>query len=61
MYARTLVTFMVAPGRTFGFVGGLGGDIPLGEDWFVGLEADATVWSRKVVPVDFRVGVGHAF
>jgi hypothetical protein len=61
VYARTLVTFMVAPGRTFGFVGGLGGDIPLGEDWFVGLEADATVWSRKVVPVDFRVGVGHAF
>jgi hypothetical protein len=61
MFVRTAVAAMVTPDRTWAFVGGLGGDVPLWKGGFLRLEADAVVWSKSVVPMDFAVGVGHAF
>lgn len=61
MYVRTALAGMVTPTVAAGFVAGLGADIPLWRHGFLALEATATVWSRTVVPVDFRVGIGHAF
>ena len=61
VFFRTALAVMVTPGVAAGFVGGFGGDIPLWKGGFLTLEAAATVWSKTVVPVDFRLGVGHAF
>ena len=61
MYVRTALAGMVFPGRASGFIAGLGGDIPLWKGGFLAIEVTATVWSRDVVPVDFRVGIGNAF
>ena len=61
VFVRTAAAVLVTPTRAWGFVAGVGGDVPLWKDGFLTLEANATVWSRNVVPIDFRVGVGHAF
>jgi hypothetical protein len=61
VFVRTALATMVTPGVAAGFVAGFGGDIPLWKGGFLTVEADATVWSRAVVPLDFRMGVGHAF
>lgn len=61
MYVRTALTAMVTSPSAAGFVAGLGGDIPLWKNGFLALEMTTTVWSKKVVPVDLRLGIGHAF
>lgn len=61
MYVRTALAAMVTPERSVGFHAGLGGDVPLWKGGFLALEATTTVWSARVVPMEFRVGVGHAF
>ncbi len=61
MYVRTALAAMVTPRRSVGFHAGLGGDIPLWKGGFLALEATTTVWSARVVPVEFRLGIGHAF
>ncbi len=60
-YVRTALAAMVAPETAAGFLGALGADIPLGHGWFLPVEAGVTVWSAKVMPVDFRLGVGYVF
>jgi hypothetical protein len=61
MYVRTALSGMMAPEVATGFLAGLGGDIPLWKNGFLALEMTVTVWPGTVVPVDFRIGVGHAF
>jgi hypothetical protein len=61
VFFRTAAAAMVTPVRAWGFVGGFGGNVPLWRGGFMTFEVDATVWSRVVIPLDFRVGVGHAF
>ena len=51
----------MTPKPAAGFVAGLGGDIPLWKGGFLGLEMTTSVWSARVVPVEFRLGIGHAF
>lgn len=61
MYVRTTAVAMVTPVTSWAFLSGLGGDIPLWKDGFLRLEIDVTVWSTSVVPLDFALGLGHAF
>jgi len=61
VFLRTSLAAMLTPVRAIGFAAGLGGDIPLWRDGFLSLEASGTVWSKAVIPVEFRLGVGHAF
>ena len=61
MYVRTAAAAMVTPVLAWAFVAGLGGDVPLWKGGFLRIEMDVGVWSASVVPVDFAVGLGHAF
>lgn len=61
MYLRTAAAAMVTPERSWAFLAGIGGDVPLWRNGFLRLEADVAVWSASVVPVDFVVGIGHAW
>jgi hypothetical protein len=61
MYLRTALSGVLAPKAAAVFVAGLGGDIPLWQGGFLALEMMASVWSAQLVPVEFRLGIGHAF
>jgi len=61
MYVRTAALAMVTPVQAWAFLGGLGGDVPLWEGGFLRMEVDVAVWSMSVIPVDFALGLGHAF
>lgn len=61
IYVRTAAVAMVMPVRAWAFLAGLGGDVPLWEGGFLRMEVHVSVWSTSVIPVDFALGLGHAF
>jgi len=61
MYVRTAAVAMVTPVQAWAFLGGLGGDVPLWDGGFLRMEVDVALWPEGVVPMDFALGLGHAF
>ncbi len=61
MYVRTTMMVTLSSNAMVAFLTGFGGDIPLWRNGFLALEFQVGVWTKNVVPIDFRFGIGHRF
>ena len=61
MYVRTTMMVTLSSNALVAFLTGFGGDIPLWRNGFLALEFQVGVWTKNVVPIDFRFGIGQRF